>query len=174
MKDIFDSTTSLLLALCFFTMAGCFFMLSAKAQQPEPDTPFVPYAQKVHHELAKNSFTMCVQSELMDGTKLPEECTNYVVDAPEVIREEINGVCIKRIPIKTWHRFWHFCPLGAESLTIPRNELEAETIILPPECHTITVKLNKQGQAEKVTHYHDGECHHKFENVSPEKINNSA
>ena len=131
---------------------------------PEPDMPFVPYLKVSDH----NSFTMCVEKELMDGTKLPKECTKFDMDVPEneVITEVVEGVCIKRVLIKTWHRFFHFCPQGSESLTIPRNDMEAETIILPPPCHTMTVKLSEKGRAEKITHYHDGECHYKFENWS--------
>ena len=52
MKNVFDRTTMILLGLCLLTMAGCLFMLEATAS----DVRF------------------CTQAELMDGTKLPEEC----------------------------------------------------------------------------------------------------
>ena len=77
MRDFFDKPMITLLLCMGLLILGTCILCNANAQQPDTDTPFVPYTHfhKVHHELGfvqvGNVVTMCVEKEYMDGSKGP-------------------------------------------------------------------------------------------------------
>ena len=120
------------------------------AQQPDPDTPFVPYMGGPDSE----------------AIALPVAKDIVVVEDGDIEEVEIEGICIKRVSVKKWSHFSSFCKYPDKSEIIKRDEKEAELIYLPPGCHMIRLINNKFGYTADIEHYHDDKCFFEFINKS--------